>query len=123
MDVLCDNGAVGVTEAAQGFAAMGAEPRLAVLTTLVRAGPEGLNVGAIQERLGIPASTLAHHLRFLAAAGLIDQERQGRNVINKAAFDYLERLAHYLLDQCCADRNGGPARHHGLTESSKGTPS
>ena len=60
---------LAIEEAAQGFAAVGSEPRLEVLLALVRAGHGGLTVGEIQERVGLPASTLAHHLRFLAAGG------------------------------------------------------
>lgn len=90
-------------EAAQGFAAVGSEPRLEVLLTLVRAGSDGLTVGDIQGRVGLPASTLAHHLRFLAAGGLIEQERQGRAVINRAAYERIEELAGFLLHECCAD--------------------
>lgn len=90
-------------EAAQGFAAAGSEPRLDVLLTLVRAGHEGLTVGQIQERLQVPASTLAHHLRFLAAAGLIEQEKLGRMVVNRARFDHIEALAGFLLRECCSD--------------------
>ena len=89
--------------AAKGFAAAGAEPRLEVLLDLVRAGPQGLTVGEIQERLNIPASTLAHHLRFLNSASLIDQEKDGRTVINRARFDYIEDLAKFLLKECCAE--------------------
>ena len=89
--------------AAKGFAAAGAAPRLEVLLDLVRAGPQGLTVGEIQERLNIPASTLAHHLRFLNSASLIDQEKDGRTVINRARFDYIEDLAKFLLKECCAD--------------------
>ena len=94
---------LALEEAAQGFAAVGSEPRLDVLLTLVRAGTDGLTVGEIQERVGLPASTLAHHLRFLAAGGLIEQERQGRTVINRAAFERIEDLAGFLLRECCAD--------------------
>lgn len=90
-------------EAAQGFAACGSEPRLAVLRLLVRAGNEGLTVGEVQERSGLPASTLAHHLGFLAAGGLVEQERRGRTVINRAAYGRLEALAAFLLDECCVD--------------------
>ncbi len=90
-------------EAAQGFAAVGSEPRLDVVLVLVRAGDQGLSVGEIQERLDVPASTLSHHLRFLAAAGLVEQERAGRAVINRAAFERLRGLADYLLRECCAD--------------------
>jgi len=92
-----------VEEAAQGFAAAGSEPRLEVLLTLVRAGSEGLTVGELQEHVGLPASTLAHHLRFLAAGGLIEQERQGRAVVNRAAYERIQLLADFLLHECCAD--------------------
>jgi len=89
--------------AAQGFAAMGSEARLTVLRTLVRAGSEGLSVGDIQDRTGIPPSTLAHHLKFMAAAGLVEQERLVRVVISRADFDTLEELAGFILGECCAD--------------------
>lgn len=92
-------------EAAQGFAALGSEARLQVLLTLVRGGRAGLSVGDIQSRSGMPASTLAHHLKFLASAGLVLQEKDGRTVINRAQFDHLEALAGYILKECCADEN------------------
>ncbi len=90
-------------QAAQGFTAAGSEPRLEVLQTLVRAGSAGLTVGDIQERVGLPASTLAHHLRFLALGGLIEQQRQGRAVINRADFARIESLASFLLQECCIE--------------------
>lgn len=91
------------TQAAQAFAAMGSEPRLEVLMCLVRAGDAGLLVGDIQERTDIPASTLNHHLKFLTAAGIVTQEKQGRTIINRAQFDALEALAGFILKQCCVD--------------------
>ena len=100
--------ALVVEEAAQGFAAVGSEPRLMVLRVLVRAGTEGLTVGEIQERVSLPASTLAHHLKFLAAGGLIEQERRGRSVINRAAYRRLESLAAFLLNECCSDARPSP---------------
>ncbi len=93
-------------EATQGFAAVGSEPRLEVLQALVRAGPAGLTVGDIQQRLGLPASTLAHHLRFLAAGGLIEQQRRGRRVVNRARFTRIEALAAFLLSECCVEAEG-----------------
>ena len=94
---------VTLQEAAEGFAAVGSEPRLDVLLSLVRAGPAGLSVGGIQERTGLPASTLAHHLRFLATAGLIEQEKEGRVVRSRAAFARIETLADFLLRECCSE--------------------
>ena len=99
-----------IEEAAQGFAAIGSEARLAVLLTLVRAGGAGLSVGDIQARTGMAASTLAHHLRFLSSAGLIDQEKAGRTVMNRAAYGHLEALAGYIMKECCADEQCGSVR-------------
>lgn len=89
--------------AAAGFSAMGSEARLKVLKTLVRAGVPGLSVGEIQNRTGIPPSTLAHHLKFLAAGGVVEQEKQGRSTINRARFEELRKLADFILSECCAD--------------------
>lgn len=89
--------------AALGFAAAGSEARLTVLRVLVRAGEQGLIVADIQQKTRIPASTLAHHLKFLTAAGLIVQEKQGRAVINKANYQHIEALAAFLTHECCAD--------------------
>jgi len=94
---------IALEQAAQGFAAVGSEPRLEVLLALVRAGPKGLAVGEIQDRVDLPASTLAHHLRFLAAAGLIEQEKEGRVVRSRAAFTRIELLADFLLRECCSE--------------------
>ena len=96
--------------ASQGFAAMGSEARLLVLKTLVRAGDDSLTVGEIQERTGIPPSTLAHHLKFLAAAGLIEQIREGRSTLNKACLPELAELGQYIMSQCCQDLELTPAR-------------
>lgn len=92
--------------AAQGFAAMGSEARLKVLKALIRAGQPGLTVGEIQARTGIAPSTLAHHLKFLAAGGLVEQQKIGRTTINRACFDALEGLAQFILSECCADVTG-----------------
>ncbi|MEM9330911.1 MAG: metalloregulator ArsR/SmtB family transcription factor [Pseudomonadota bacterium] len=89
--------------AAEGFSAMGSESRLLVLQTLVKAGPKGLAVGEIQKRTNIPASTLAHHLKFLNAADLVVQEKQGRTIFSRANFQHLESLADFILNECCRD--------------------
>jgi len=90
--------------AARAFAALGSEQRLAVLQVLVRAGPAGLTVGALRKRVGLPASTLTHHLKTLADADLVEQERRGREIYcAAAAYDRIELLSQFLLARCCAD--------------------
>ncbi len=107
---------IDLTMAAQAFGAMGSEPRLEVLMCLVRAGKKGLLVGDIQDRTSIPASTLNHHLKFMTAAGLVDQEKQGRTIINRANFDQMETLAGFILKECCVDEK----QTHANTNSGAG---
>lgn len=93
-----------LTRAAAAFAALGSEQRLSVLRTLVRAGPEGLSIGALGARTGVTGSTLTHHVKILASAGLVTQARQGRSIICAAvAFDEVQDLSNFLLTECCAD--------------------
>ena len=89
--------------AAIGFSAMSSEARLEVLRVLVRSGNCQLPVGELQKKTGIAASTLTHHLKALAGASLIEQEKQGREILIRARFDHLQALAAYILDECCED--------------------
>lgn len=90
--------------AASSFAALGSEQRLAVLRVLVRAGPDGLNIGTLGERAGVSGSTLTHHVKILTQAGLVTQAKAGRQVICAAvAYDQVRALADFLLTNCCAD--------------------
>lgn len=101
---MTDDSLPPLTEAASQFAALGSEQRLSVLRCLVRSGPSGLTIGELGARTGVTGSTLTHHLKLLSAAGLVRQERQGRNIICAAvSYRELEALAHFLLTECCAD--------------------
>ena len=95
---------ISIEDAAQAFAALGSEQRLGVLQVLVRAGPDGLSMGELGKRTGVPGSTLNHHLRFLVHAGLVNQKKEGRNVIcSGAAYDMTKALSNFILKNCCAD--------------------
>ncbi len=95
-------------EAAEAFAALGSEVRLAILRALVRAGEAGLPVGALQQRLAVAASTLSHHLRALVRAGVLEQTRDGRTLICRARYDRIQGLAAFLVNECCADLASAP---------------
>jgi len=95
---------LAVEKAASTFAALGSEQRLGVLRTLVRAGPEGLSIGELGKRSGVTGSTLTHHMKILAQAGLVTQQKQGRSIICVgAAYADLEALLAFILSDCCAD--------------------
>lgn len=101
--------------AASTFAALGSEQRLSVLRCLVRAGPEGLAIGALGERSGVTGSTLTHHMKILAQAGLVTQHKQGRSIICAAvAYEAVRDLSAFLLRECCADSPSSDKDHpHG----------
>lgn len=94
---------MNVEQAAKQLEALGNPTRLQVYRTLVRAGDAGLPVGRLQERLGIPASTLSHHLQRLIVTGLVTQERQATTLICRASYPAMDSLVGFLVDECCAD--------------------
>ena len=88
--------------AADALAALGNRTRLRIFKLLVRAGSDGANVGAIQHMLGVPPTTLAHHISTLAQVGLVHQERRGREVICTANVKAVTDLLAYVKAECCA---------------------
>ena len=95
--------------AARCLAELGNLTRLDIYRLLVRAGPTGLNVGEIQSRLGVPASTLAFHLRGLINVGLLEQEKIGREVICRVKHRQLTSVIDFLLEECCKGFDEEPA--------------
>ena len=85
------------------LAALGNPIRLRIYRLLVRAGRDGLSVGAVQDKVGLAASTLSHHIKELLQAGLITQERQATALICRAHYPAMSALIGYLTDECCAD--------------------
>ena len=90
------------SNAAKALSALGHEARLSVFRLLVKAGEGGLNVGEIGQHLVMPPSTLAHHLSALVDAGLVRQERFGREIRNTAEYDEVNELVEFLTRECCA---------------------
>jgi ArsR family transcriptional regulator, arsenate/arsenite/antimonite-responsive transcriptional repressor len=88
--------------AADALAALGNRSRLRIFKLLVRAGRDGTNIGTIQRMLGIPATTLGHHLGTLTKAGLVDQERRSREVICTANYKAVSDVLEYVREECCA---------------------
>ncbi len=85
----------------RSLSALAHEARLHVFRALVVAGPEGLTPSAMAEQLGIAPNALSFHLKELSHAELVSQERQGRNVLYRAAFPAMNGLLAYLVDNCC----------------------
>jgi DNA-binding transcriptional ArsR family regulator len=88
--------------AARLFAELGNRTRLEILKLLIKAGPEGLAIGEVQQELGTAPSTLAFHLRGLVSAGLVAQEKRGRVVVCRPSFPALNAALAFLREECCA---------------------
>jgi DNA-binding transcriptional ArsR family regulator len=83
------------------LAAMGTEPRLRIIRLLLGAHPDGLVVGEIQTELGIPASTLSHHLEKLKNEDLVKVERESTFLRCRANAETLQDLLTFLYAECC----------------------
>ena len=83
------------------FAAMGNDARLRILRLLLTAHPEGLVVGDIQNELGIPNSTLSHHLEKLRSEELVAVRREGTFLWYTANAEALQELLTFLYAECC----------------------
>lgn len=94
--------------AAQGLAALGHEARLELFRLLVQAGQGGVRVSDLQQALDKPASTVAFHLRALVDAGLVLQQRQGREVLCVADYTALRTLLDFVREDCCRGLPGTP---------------
>jgi ArsR family transcriptional regulator len=88
------------TKAITVMSALAQPTRLAVLTILTSAGPEGMTAGVLAERTGTPANTMSAHLTILSHAGLTASRRAGRNIIYRAVPDTVRDLTAYLNDKC-----------------------
>lgn len=80
---------------------MGAEPRLRILRLLLSAHPDGLVVGDIQNELGIPNSTLSHHLDKLKNEELVEVRRDSTFLWYTANTRVLGELLGFLYAECC----------------------
>jgi ArsR family transcriptional regulator, arsenate/arsenite/antimonite-responsive transcriptional repressor len=83
------------------LAAMGNDARLGIMRLLLSAHPEGLVVGEIQAELGIPGSTLSHHLEKLRSEGLAEVRRDGTFLWYSANTEALRELLTFLYAECC----------------------
>ncbi|MGA0571240.1 ArsR/SmtB family transcription factor [Variovorax sp. VNK109] len=89
------------SDVVRSLAALAQELRLRVFRALIVAGQEGLTPGAISEQLRVASNTLSFHLKELAHAGLVSQERHGRNLVYRASFQTMNELLAYLTENCC----------------------
>ncbi len=89
-------------EAVTALSALAQTHRLAVFRLLVQEGPNGLAAGEVAKRIGVPPSTLSHHLAQLEHAGLLRSWRVQRNIFYALDIEGARRLVAFLTEDCCA---------------------
>ncbi len=89
------------TDAVIALAALAHDTRLALFRTLVAAGPEGLAAGDLARAVGVPASTLSHHLAAIHHAGLASATRRQRHIIYAIRIERVRGLIAFLIEDCC----------------------
>ena len=97
-----------VVRFADMFSAMGTEARLRIIRLLLSAHPEGMVVGEIGSELGIPASTLSHHLDKLRNENLVQVRRAGTFLHYTANTGALQELLGFLYAECCTRNKAVP---------------
>jgi ArsR family transcriptional regulator len=86
------------------FSALAQDTRLSAFRYLVSNCPDGKNAGEIARRCKVPHNTMSTHLAILERAGLVESERQGREVIYSADISGLRGLVEFLANDCCGGR-------------------
>jgi DNA-binding transcriptional ArsR family regulator len=87
--------------AIEAFSALAQEHRLKVFRLLILEEPSGLPAGQIARRVGLPPSTLSHHLANLERAGLLRSWRIERHIYYAVDIEGTRRLVSFLTEDCC----------------------
>lgn len=85
----------------RALSALAQQTRLQIFRQLVVAGSQGMTPTRLAEALSLQGTALSFHLKELTNSGLITQERDGRNLIYRAAFATMNELLAYLTVNCC----------------------
>lgn len=85
----------------RSLAALAQQSRLQIFRQLVVMGSQGMTPTRLAEVLGLQSTALSFHLKELTHAGLITQERDGRNLIYRAQYERMNAVLAYLTQNCC----------------------
>ena len=85
------------------LAELGHPTRLAIFRLMVKAGESGASVGEIQQNIGIPGSTLSHHIAKLVKVNLVKQVRKSRTLYCVPQFAALLDAVDFLKEECCTN--------------------
>ncbi|EAQ04127.1 transcriptional regulator, ArsR family protein [Pseudooceanicola batsensis HTCC2597] len=87
--------------AIDAFGALAHDTRLQIFRLLVQRGPAGTPAMEVGRLLDLKPSTLSGHLATLKRAGLVQAERQHREVLYAPRLQTVNGLVRFLLEDCC----------------------
>ncbi len=94
---------MNIEAVAKCLAELGHTTRLEIFRYLVKGGRQGVPVGELQSVLGVPGSTLSHHITKLVNVGLVAQRREGRTLYCVPQFEELNAILEFLQEECCVN--------------------
>ena len=112
---------LGKSDALAALTALAHPVRLDVFRALVQVGPQGVTPTELATLVQpeLKQSTLATHLKELVGAGLVANERAGRNAVYRAAYARMDSVIGYLTENCCA---GAPCAVDAMRGKPAGIP-
>ena len=91
-------------DAVRALSALAHPNRLSLFRLLVRAGPDGMRPKGMLEELGGAPNTLSSQLSILTAAGLLEAQRDGREIRYIVRFGHVSDFLVFLAEWCAAGR-------------------
>jgi ArsR family transcriptional regulator len=91
-------------QAILALAALAQPTRLDAFRTLVKHEPDGMAAGDLARHLEVPQNTLSAHLAILSRADLVTSERHSRSIVYRANLGEFQKVALFLLQDCCGGR-------------------
>ncbi len=87
---------------ASSFSALSHPLRVRIFGYLLTCQPRPVAFGVLSRELGVPASTLAHHLREMEAGRVVTRRAAGRRTLFAPDLAHLQRVLSDFLETCCA---------------------
>ena len=92
---------IDLTPTLQQLSALSQETRLLAFRSLMEAGADGMQAGAIADALSLAPNKLSNHLQILVNSGLVTVQRDGRRMIYRARIGTVNNLLSTLVENCC----------------------
>jgi DNA-binding transcriptional ArsR family regulator len=87
------------------LAALAQDTRMSAFRRLMAAYPDSIGAGDLARDCRVPQNTMSTHLAILTRAGLLQVERDGRQMNYRTDLDGFRAVVMYLAKDCCDGRS------------------